>query len=111
MKQWEFAQQLSDRLLKACLEPPTERVHSNSASLTSKTPPISNGQPVWISEDLAPRGLWPLGRIELPVPSADKVIRQHNVRARRGSVQIPAIRLAPVCPDFYTQQSAPKNID
>ena len=34
MKQWEFAQQLSDRLLKACLEPPTERVHSNSASPT-----------------------------------------------------------------------------
>ena len=98
--------------IRPCLEPPTESVHPNSASPTEmdlKNLPISNGQPVWILEDLTPSGLEPQGRIESPIPSADNVIRRDNVRTHRGSVQMPAIHLAPVCPDFYPQQSAPKN--
>ena len=107
MKQWKFAQQLSDhvwnRLLKEFIPTLLPR-----QKWTSKTPPIPNGQPVWILEYLTPSEIWPLGRIESPIPSADNVIRQYNVRTHRGSVQIPAIGLDPNCPDFYTQHSVPK---
>ena len=81
MKQWKFAQQLSDHVWNHLLKEfiPTLLPRQKWAS---KTPPISNGQPVWILEDLPLRGLWPLSRLESPILSADKVIRQYNVRTR-----------------------------
>ena len=70
---------------------------------TKKTPPIKIGKIVWILHAMTPRGIWPIGRITGNKPADGDQIRVYFVKVRDKIVSIPAIRLAPVSPDYCNQ--------
>ena len=70
---------------------------------TKKTPPIKIGENVWILQDMTPRRLWPIGRITGNKPTDDDQIRVYFVKIRDKIASIPAIRQAPVSPDYCNQ--------
>ena len=79
----------------AAIRPCTERVHPNSASSTemdlenSAYSKWTNRLDFRISSSSR---IMATRRIDSPIPSADNVKRQYNVRTHRGSVQIPIVQ-------------------
>ncbi|XP_063720246.1 uncharacterized protein LOC134846785 [Symsagittifera roscoffensis] len=98
-RQWKFAQQLATHIWKRLMKEflPTLLPRQR---WTKKTPPIKIGKIVWILQDMTPRGLWPIGRITRNKPTDDDQIRVYFVKIRDKIASIPAIRLAPVSPDY-----------
>ena len=101
-RQWKFAQQLATHIWKRLMKEfiPTLLPRQR---WTKKTPPIKIGEIVWILQDMTPRVLWPIGRITGNKPTDDDEIRVYFVKIRDKIASIPAIRLAPVSPDYCNQ--------
>ena len=101
-RQWKFAQQLATHIWKRLMKEfiPTLLPRQR---WTKKTPPIKIGEIVWILQDMTPRGLWPIGRITGNKPTDDDQIRVYFDKIRDKIASIPAIRLAPVSPDYCNQ--------
>ena len=109
-RQWKFAQQLTNHIWKRLMKEflPTLLPRQQ---WTKKTARIDNGQPVWILEDMTPRGLWPIGKIIKAMPSPDDQTRIYQVKTRRGLETIPAIRIAPIIPMDSEHSGSPAGED
>ena len=55
---------------------------------------------VWVVQDNTTRGLWPIGRIIWNKSTEDNQTQVYIVKTREKLVTKPAIRIAPVCPDY-----------
>ena len=67
---------------------------------TKTTPSIKTGEIVRVVQDNTTRGLWPIGRIIWNKSTEDNQTQVYIVKTREKLVTKPAIRIAPVCPDY-----------
>ena len=101
-RQWKFAQQLSTHIWKRLMKEFIPALLPRQ-QWTKKTPPVKIGEIVWILQDMTLRGLWPIGRITGNKPTDDDQTRVYTIKVSDKIVSIPAIRLAPVSPDYCNQ--------
>ena len=94
-KAWKKTQELVNHIWKRLLTGYIPTLHHRS-KLTIQLPPITVGELVWVLRDFTPRGIWPIGRVEVYFPGRDGQTRVCSVKTAYGTFERPAVSLSRV---------------